>query len=90
MNRFLLAFIIGAILALIAYNLLHSTCPPAGQIISQWEKDNEEYQAGKISFDELIYRSDRLIECSEKLLERLENQPSPRQASCIAEHPKVL
>ena len=66
MNRFLLAFIIGALLGLIAYNLFHSTCPPANQIIAQWEKDNEEYQAGKISFDELIRQSDKLIDCSEK------------------------
>ena len=74
MKRLIRILLIGAILALIAYNLFHSTCPPAEQIISQWEKDNEEYQAGKISFDELIYRSDRLIECSEKLRERLESQ----------------
>ena len=85
MKRLLRILFIGAILALIAYNLFRSTCPPAEQIISHWEKNTEEYNAGKISFDELIYRSDRLIECSEKLLERLENQPSPRQASCIAE-----
>ena len=75
MNRFLLAFIIGAILALIAYNLFRSTCPPPGQIISQWEKNTEDYNAGKISFDELIYRADRLIDCSEKIRERLESPP---------------
>ena len=75
MNRFLLAFIIGALLALIAYNLFHSTCPPANQIIEHCEKNTEEYNAGKISFDELIYRSDKFIDCSEKLRERLESPP---------------
>ena len=69
MKRLTRILFIGAILALIAYNLFRSTCPPPEQIISHWKKDNEEYQAGKISFDELIYRSDRLIECSEKLRE---------------------
>ena len=67
MNRFIRIFLIGAILAFFAYNLFRSTCPPAGQIIAHWKKDNEEYQAGKISFDELIYRSDRLIECRRDL-----------------------
>ena len=84
MKRLIRILLISALLALIAYNLFRSTCPPPGQIIAHWKKDNEEYQAGKISLDELIYRSDRLIDCSEKLLERLENQPSPRQASCIS------
>ena len=74
MKRLLRILFIGAILALLAYNLFRSTCPPAGQIISHWEKNTEEYNAGKISFDELIRRSDRLIECSEKLRERLESQ----------------
>ena len=75
MKRLIRILIIGAILAFLAYNLFHSPCPPAGQIIAQWEKDNEDYQAGKISFDELIYRSDRLIERSQKTRERLESQP---------------
>ena len=75
MKRFIRILLIGALLALIAYNLFHSTCPPPGQIISHWEKNTEEYNAGKISFEELIYRSDRLIECSEKLRERLESPP---------------
>ena len=74
MNRFILALLIGAILALIAYNLFHTPCPPAHQIIAQWEKDNEDYKAGKISFDELSYRSDRLIKCSEKIREALEER----------------
>ena len=66
MNRIIRILLIGALLGLIAYNLFHSTCPPANQIIAQWEKDNEDYQAGKISFDELIHHSDYLINCIEK------------------------
>ena len=66
MNRLLRILLIGTLLAFLAYNLFHSTCPPANQIIAQWEKDHEEYKAGKISFDELIYRSDKLIKCSQK------------------------
>ena len=73
MKRIIRILLIGAILALIAYNLFYSTCPPPGQIISQWEKDHEEYQAGEISFDELIYRSDKFIDCSQKIRERLES-----------------
>lgn len=68
MKKLIRILFIGAILALLAYNLFRSTCPPAGQIISHWKKNTEEYKAGKISFEELIYRSDRLIECSEKNL----------------------
>ena len=56
MNRLLRILIIGALLCLIAYNLFHSTCPPAGQIISHWEKNADEYHAGNISFNELILR----------------------------------
>ena len=67
MKRLLRIFFIVACLVGVAYNLFRSTCPPAGQIIEHWKKDNEEYQAGKISFDELIYRSDRLIECRRDL-----------------------
>ena len=54
MNRFLLALIIGAILALIAYSVFHNPCLPAHQIIAHWEKNSDDYHAGKISFDELI------------------------------------
>ena len=75
MKRLLRILFIGAILALLAYNLFRSTCPPPGQIISQWEKDHEEYKAGKISFDELIRQSDKLINCIEKIRERLESPP---------------
>ena len=58
--------IIGTLLALIACNLFHTPCPPAHQIIVQWEKNSDDYHAGKMSFDELIRRSDKLIECSQK------------------------
>ena len=75
MKRLLRIFFIVACLAGVAYSLFHSPCPPAHRIIAQWEEDAADYHAGRISFDELIYRSDRLIECSEKLRERLESQP---------------
>ena len=67
MKRLLRILFIVACLAGVAYNLFHSPCPPAGQLISHWEKDAADYEAGRISFDELIYRSDRLIECRRDL-----------------------
>ena len=73
MKRLLRIFFIVACLAGVAYSLFHSPCPPAAQIISHWEKDAADYEAGRISFDELIYRSDRLIECSERLREQYLN-----------------
>ena len=73
MKRLTRILFIGAILALIAYSLFHSPCPPAHRIIAHWEKDAADYEAGKISFEELIYRSDRLIKCSEKLREQVPN-----------------
>lgn len=66
MNRFLLAFLIGAILALTAYTFLRNPCPPANQISAQWKKNSADYHAGKISFDELIRQSDKRIDCIEK------------------------
>lgn len=44
MNRFLLAFIIGAILALIAYSIFRNPCPPANRIVSP---DFPELQAAR-------------------------------------------
>ena len=70
MNRFILALLISAILALIAYSVFHTPCPPAHQIIVQWEKNSDDYHAGKMSFDELIRQSDKFIECSQKRCKR--------------------
>ena len=50
MKRLTRILFIGAILALIAYNLFRSTCPPAGQLIAHWEQNAEDYHAGKITF----------------------------------------
>ena len=70
MKRLLRILFIVVLLVGIAYSLFHSPCPPAHRIIAHWEKDAADYEAGKITFEELIYRSDRLIECSERLREQ--------------------
>ena len=69
MKRLLRIFFIVVLLVGIAYSLFYSPCPPAHRIIAHWAQDAADYEAGKITFEELIYRSDRLIECSEKLRE---------------------
>ena len=80
MKRLLRILFIVACLVGVAYHLFHSPCPLAHRIIAHWEKDAEDYHAGRISFDELIYRSDRLIECSEKCRAYLlELQPNRRR-----------
>ena len=83
MKRLLRIFFIVACLVGIAYSLFHSPCPPSHRIIAQWEEDAADYEAGKITFEELIYRSDRLIECSERLREQYLNivarGPVPRE-----------
>ena len=90
MKRLLRILFIVACLAGVAYHLFHSTCPPAGQLISHWEKNAADYEAGRISFDELIYRSDLLIECSERcwayLLE-LQSNRGPVACHELSLHP---
>lgn len=50
--------------------VLPRPCPPAGTVIWEWERNSAAYERGEISFDELIRRSDRLIECSRRRWER--------------------
>ena len=75
MKRLLLAFLICACLASVAYHLFRDPCPPAHRIIAAWDKISADYHAGKISFEESIRQSDWLIDCRETIRERVESQP---------------
>ena len=66
MNRLLLSFLIGVILALIAFPVFTNRCPSPDQVISAWDQLARDYESGKITFEESIRQADKLIECSEK------------------------
>ena len=46
--------------------VLPRPCPPVDTVVWEWERDAAAYERGEISLDELIRRSDRLIECSRR------------------------
>ena len=70
MRRFLVCVLIGVVLALVVFSVLRDGCPSPGELMGAWERNSAAYRRGEISFEELIERSDRLLECSERLWER--------------------
>ena len=69
MRRIFICIFIVGVLALVVFSRWSYRCPPAGELMGAWERNSEAYRRGEISFEELIERSDRLIECSERLWE---------------------
>ena len=71
MHRLIVLFVlIALVLIALVLAVLPRPCPPVDTVIWEWERDAAAYERGEISFDELIRRSDFLIECSRRRWER--------------------
>ena len=67
LNCLFICVFIAGVLVLIVFSRWIYRCPLAGEMMGAWERNSAEYHRGAISFEELIERSDRLIECRERL-----------------------
>ena len=66
MNRFLISFLIGELLAIIAGIFLQ---PPDDRktLIAEWEQLGKVYNEGKITREEYRRAAEKLIECSKNI-----------------------
>ena len=67
MNRFIISFLIGALLAIIIAGIFLPQKDAGKTIIAEWEKLAHDYQAGKLTLAEYRRAADKLIERSKNI-----------------------